>query len=72
VTAQAGSGATRPREEELAGSVERWAGELGVRWHRKSGEGAASGRGKCWRWAVGGAAEKQRGRSRRKKMRTYL
>jgi hypothetical protein len=49
------------REEEPAGSVERRAGELGDRWRRKSGEGAAGSWGKCWRWVVGGAAEKQRG-----------
>jgi hypothetical protein len=70
VAAQAASGVTRPREEEPAGSVERRAGELGSRWRRKSGEGAAGGRGKHRRWAVGCAAEKQRGGSRRKKMRT--
>jgi hypothetical protein len=68
--AQAGSGATRPREEEPAGLGERRAGELGARWRRKSGEGAAGGREKHQRWAVGGAAEKQRGGSMRKKTRT--
>jgi hypothetical protein len=70
VVAQAGSGATRLREEEPAGSVKRRTGELGARWHRKSGEGAAGARGKCQQWAVGGAAEKHRGGSRRKKTRT--
>jgi hypothetical protein len=70
VAAQAGSVATRLREEEPAGSVKRWTGELGARWRRKSGEGAAGGRGKHRRWAVGGAAEKQRGGSRRKNTRT--
>jgi hypothetical protein len=68
--ARAGSGATRPREEEPVGSVKRRAGELGARWRRNSGEGADGGRGNRQRWAVGGAAEKQRGGSRRKKMRT--
>jgi hypothetical protein len=58
VAARAGSGATRVREEELAGSVKRRAGVLGARWRMKSGEGAAGGGGKCRRWAVGGAAEK--------------
>jgi hypothetical protein len=70
VAAQAGSGATRPREEEPAGLGEQLEGELGARWRRKSGEGAAAGRGKCQRWAAGGAAEKQRGGRRRKKTRT--
>jgi hypothetical protein len=46
VAARAGSGATCPCEEEPAGLGERRAGELGARWRRKSGEGAASGRGK--------------------------
>jgi hypothetical protein len=46
MAAYAGSGAMRLREEEPAGSVERWAGELGARWRRKSGEGAAGSRGK--------------------------
>jgi hypothetical protein len=46
VVALAGSGATRPREEELAGSVKWWAGELGARWRMKSGEGVAGGWGK--------------------------
>jgi hypothetical protein len=71
VVARAGSGATRLREEEPAGSVKWRAGELGAWWRRKSGEGEAGDRGKCQRWAVGGAAEKQRGGSRRKKTRTY-
>jgi hypothetical protein len=47
--ARGGSGGrrpTRPREEELAGSVERRAGELGARWRRKNGKGAAGGWGK--------------------------
>jgi hypothetical protein len=48
-------------EEEPAGSIKWRAGELGAKWRRKSGEGAAGGRGKCRRLAVGGAAEKQRG-----------
>jgi hypothetical protein len=43
VTARAGSGAMRPCEEEPAWLGERWAGELGARWHRKSGERAAGG-----------------------------
>jgi hypothetical protein len=58
ITFQAGSGATRLREEEPAGSVKRRAGELGARWRRKSGEEAAGGWGNRHRWAVGGAAEK--------------
>jgi hypothetical protein len=70
VAARAGSGATCPREVEPAGLGERRAGELGARWRRKSSEGAAGGRGKRQRWAACGAAEKQRGESRRKKMRT--
>jgi hypothetical protein len=70
VVAQASSGVTRLREEEPAGSVKRQAGELGARWRSKSGEGAAGGRGKRQRWAVGSAAEKQRGGNRRKKTRT--
>jgi hypothetical protein len=60
--AQAGSGAMRLREEEPAGSIKRQAGELGARWHRKSGEGAASGRGKHRRSAMGGAAENREGK----------
>jgi hypothetical protein len=51
----------RLREEEPAGSVKWRAGELGARWRRKSGEGAAGSWGKRQRWAVGGAAQKQRG-----------
>jgi hypothetical protein len=70
VAAQAGSGATHLREEWPAGLVKRRAGKLGARWRRKSGEAAAGGQGKCRRWAVGGAAEKQRGGCKRKKMRT--
>jgi hypothetical protein len=35
-----------PREEEPAGLGERRAGELGARWHRNNGEGAAGGQGK--------------------------
>jgi hypothetical protein len=61
VAALAGGGATRPREEEPAGLFKRRASKLGARWRRMSGEEAAGGRGKCRRWAVGGAAEKQRG-----------
>jgi hypothetical protein len=41
-----GSSATCPREEEPAGLGERRACELGARWRRKSGEGAAGCRGK--------------------------
>jgi hypothetical protein len=54
VAARASSGATRPREEELAGLGERRAGELGTRWRRKSGEGAAGNRGNTsnGRWAA--------------------
>jgi hypothetical protein len=69
VVARAGSGATRLREEEPAGLGERRAGELGARWRRTSGEGAAGGQGKLRRWAAGDAVEKQRGGSERKKMR---
>jgi hypothetical protein len=58
------------REEEPARLVKRRAGELGARWRRESGEGAAGDWGKHRQWAVGGAAEKQRGGSRRKKTRT--
>jgi hypothetical protein len=39
-------GATRPLEEEPAGSITRRVGELAARWRRKSNEG------KCRRWAV--------------------
>jgi hypothetical protein len=46
VAAQAGSGVTHLREEDAAGSVERRAGELGDRWRKKSGKGAAGGGGK--------------------------
>jgi hypothetical protein len=46
VVARAGSGATCPREEELAGLGERRASELRARWRRKSGKGAAGGQGK--------------------------
>jgi hypothetical protein len=46
VAAWACSGTTCPREEEPAGLGERRAGELGARWRRKSGEGAAGGQGK--------------------------
>jgi hypothetical protein len=46
MVARAGSGATRLREEELAGSVKRRVGELGARWCRKSGKGVAGNRGK--------------------------
>jgi hypothetical protein len=35
---------------------------LGTRWRRKSGEGAVGSRGKCRRWAVGGAAENREGK----------
>jgi hypothetical protein len=70
VAARAGSGMTRPREEEPAGLGEWRAGELEARWRRKSGEGVVGGRGKRRRWVAGGATEKQRGGSRRKKMRT--
>jgi hypothetical protein len=62
VVARAGSGTTRLREEEPAGSVERRVGELGNRWRRKSGEGAAGGRGKHRRWAVGGTVENKEGK----------
>jgi hypothetical protein len=58
VVARAGNGATFPCEEEPAGLGERRAGELGAMWRRKSGEGAAGGRGKHRRWAAGRAAEK--------------
>jgi hypothetical protein len=34
---------------------------MGAMWRRKSGEGAAGSWGKRQQWAVGGAAEKQRG-----------
>jgi hypothetical protein len=47
-----GRAATRPREEEPAGSGKRPEGELGARWRRKSGKGAAGSRGK--RPAMGG------------------
>jgi hypothetical protein len=60
--ARAGSGTTRLREEEPAGSVEQRAGELEARWHRKSGEGAAGGRGGLRRWAMGGATENREGK----------
>jgi hypothetical protein len=43
VAARAGGGVTRPCEEEPAGSVKRRAGELGARWRRKGGKGAAGG-----------------------------
>jgi hypothetical protein len=56
-----GSGATRLREEEPAGSVERRAGELGDRWCRKSGEGAAGGRGKMPVMGGGRRCREQRG-----------
>jgi hypothetical protein len=62
VAAQAGSGATRLREEEPAGPVKRRAGDLGARWRKKSGERAAGGWGKHRRWAVGGAAENREGK----------
>jgi hypothetical protein len=70
VVARAGSGATRLREEEPAGSIKRRTGELGARWRSKCGERGSWRPEKHRRWAVGGAAEKQRGGSRRKKMRT--
>jgi hypothetical protein len=71
MAARAGGSATRPREEELAGLFKRRASELGARWRSKSSEGVAGGWGKHQRWAVGSAAEKHRGGSRRKKTRTY-
>jgi hypothetical protein len=65
--ALAGSGATRPCEEEPAGSIKRRAGELGLGGAGRAARGQLAARGKRRRWAVGGAAEKQRGGSRRKK-----
>jgi hypothetical protein len=35
---------------------------LGARWRRKSGEGAASSRGKHWQWVVASAAENREGK----------
>jgi hypothetical protein len=59
--ARAGGSATRLCEEEPAGSVKRRAGELGARWRRKSGEGAAGGRGKRRRWAVAALQKNREG-----------
>jgi hypothetical protein len=46
VPALAGGGATHPREEDPAGLFKQRVSELGARWRRKSGEGAAGGWGK--------------------------
>jgi hypothetical protein len=65
-----GSDATRPREEKPAGSVKRRAGELGPGGAGRAARGQLAAGGKCQRWVVGGAIEKQRGGSRKKKTRT--
>jgi hypothetical protein len=70
VAALAGNSATRPREEEPAGSVKWRAGELGPGGAGRAARGQLAAGGKRRRWTVGGAAEKQRGGSRRKKTRT--